>query len=77
MVNFLTILQWVIVTATMDGDKTVARPRATQVDENVAMAKQMIQTTEKLKKVKDVMSEMLEGIQHDRSSHNHTQKVQI
>jgi hypothetical protein len=40
----------------------VARPKATQVDEKVAIAKEMIY-------VKDVMKDMLVGVCHDRTSH--------
>jgi DNA primase catalytic subunit len=58
-------------------DQTAPRERATRVDEKVERAKQMIQTAEKLKKVKDVWNEMLEVIQHDRSRHGRAQKAQI
>jgi hypothetical protein len=58
-------------------EQPVARPRATRVDEKVAIAKQLIETNEKLKMVKGVMNEMLEKVQHDRSCHGRIQKVQI
>jgi hypothetical protein len=47
------------------------------VDEKVTIAKELIETTEKLKRIKDVMNDMLTGVQNDRSSHGRTQKVQI
>jgi hypothetical protein len=58
-------------------DQTEARPRSTRVDDKVAKAKQMIETTEKLHKMKDLMNDMLKGVQHDRSIHGRTQKMQI
>jgi hypothetical protein len=68
-----------LVTASMDCqvDKAEARPRSTRIDEKVASAKEMIETTEILKGMKDVMNDMLARVQQDRSSHGRTQRKQI
>jgi hypothetical protein len=58
-------------------DKAEARPRSTRIDEKVARAKEMIETTEILKGMKDVMNDMLARVERDRSSHGRTQRKQI